>query len=45
MDALEDEPYDINFCLPIRELENDRVKLTPFVVSPCLLPLELQAVL
>ncbi|KAI0739348.1 hypothetical protein C8Q80DRAFT_1198197 [Daedaleopsis nitida] len=25
--------YDINFCFPIRELENDRVKLTPFIPS------------
>lgn len=23
---------DINFCLPVRELENERVKLTPFIV-------------
>jgi hypothetical protein len=22
-----------NFCFPARELENDRVKLTPFIVS------------
>jgi len=25
--------YDVNFCLPVRELENDRVKLTPFIPS------------
>ncbi|KAI0070547.1 hypothetical protein K474DRAFT_1680071 [Panus rudis PR-1116 ss-1] len=25
------EPYDLNFCLPVRELENERVKLTPFI--------------
>ncbi|KAF8129807.1 hypothetical protein EV363DRAFT_1432343 [Boletus edulis] len=23
--------YDVNFCFPARELENDRVKLTPFI--------------
>ncbi|KAF8435500.1 acyl-CoA N-acyltransferase [Boletus edulis BED1] len=23
--------YDVNFCFPVRELENDRVKLTPFI--------------
>ena len=30
----DEEPYDFNFCLPVRTLENDRVKLTPFNVSP-----------
>ena len=25
--------YDVNFCFPVRELESDRVKLTPFIVS------------
>ncbi|KAG6372492.1 hypothetical protein JVT61DRAFT_7596 [Boletus reticuloceps] len=24
-------PYDVNFCFPVRELENDRVKLTPSI--------------
>ena len=28
-----DEIPSANFCFPIRELENDRVKLTPFNVS------------
>ncbi|KAG0694619.1 hypothetical protein DFH29DRAFT_311243 [Suillus ampliporus] len=23
--------YDVNFCFPVRELENERVKLTPFI--------------
>lgn len=27
-----DEPYDLNFCFPVKELENDLVKLVPFVV-------------
>ena len=27
------EPYDVNFCFPVKELENDKLKLTPFVVS------------
>ena len=27
------EPYDFNFCFPIRDLESDRLKLTPFIVS------------
>jgi len=26
------QPYDVNFCYPVRELENERVKLTPFIV-------------
>jgi len=26
-------PYDLNFCFPIRELSNERVKLTPFIPS------------
>lgn len=26
-------PFDVNFCLPVRELESDKVKLTPFIVS------------
>ncbi|QRV74139.1 hypothetical protein RhiJN_02153 [Ceratobasidium sp. AG-Ba] len=26
-------PYDINFRFPVRELESDRIKLTPFVPS------------
>ncbi|KAH7925793.1 acyl-CoA N-acyltransferase [Leucogyrophana mollusca] len=29
----DDKAYDVNFCFPIRELENERVKLTPFVPS------------
>ena len=29
----ENGPYDVNFCFPVRELENSRVKLTPFTVS------------
>lgn len=29
-----DEPYDLNFCLPVpEELSSERVKLVPFVVS------------
>jgi len=24
-------PYDVNFCFPVRELENKRIKLTPFI--------------
>ncbi|EIN06820.1 acyl-CoA N-acyltransferase [Punctularia strigosozonata HHB-11173 SS5] len=27
------EPFDVNFCLPVRELESDKVKLTPFIPS------------
>jgi hypothetical protein len=27
------EPYDVNFCFPVKELETDRVKLVPFIVS------------
>lgn len=26
--------FDVNFCFPIRDLENERVKLTPFIVCP-----------
>ena len=26
------EPFDVNFCFPIRQLENDRIKLTPYIV-------------
>ncbi|EGN99555.1 hypothetical protein SERLA73DRAFT_179637 [Serpula lacrymans var. lacrymans S7.3] len=26
-------PYDVNFCFPVHDLENDRVRLTPFVPS------------
>ncbi|CUA71410.1 hypothetical protein RSOLAG22IIIB_04625 [Rhizoctonia solani] len=25
------KPYDINFCFPVRELETDRVRVTPFI--------------
>ncbi|KDQ19861.1 hypothetical protein BOTBODRAFT_101699 [Botryobasidium botryosum FD-172 SS1] len=25
--------YDLNFCLPVKELENERVRLTPFIPS------------
>lgn len=25
------EPYDVNFCYPVKELESDRVKLAPFI--------------
>ncbi|KAG6333742.1 hypothetical protein ID866_5343 [Astraeus odoratus] len=25
--------YDVNFCFPVKELENDRLKLTPFIPS------------
>jgi len=28
-----DQPYDVNFCFPVCDLENDRVKLTPFIVE------------
>ncbi|KAH7915772.1 hypothetical protein BJ138DRAFT_1122298 [Hygrophoropsis aurantiaca] len=27
------DPYDVNFCFQVRELENARVKLTPFIPS------------
>ncbi|KNZ77259.1 hypothetical protein J132_05969 [Termitomyces sp. J132] len=27
------DSYDINFCFPVRDLENERLKLTPFIVS------------
>ncbi|KAL4066620.1 acyl-CoA N-acyltransferase [Scleroderma citrinum] len=30
---MEDKPYDVNFCFPVRDLENGRVKLTPLVPS------------
>ena len=26
------EPYDINFCFPVKDLENEYVRVTPFVV-------------
>lgn len=26
-------PYDVNFCYPVRDLSNDRIKLTPFIPS------------
>ena len=26
------QPQEHNFCFPIRELANDKVKLTPFLV-------------
>jgi hypothetical protein len=26
------EPFDVNFCFPVRELENDKIKLTPYIV-------------
>ena len=26
-------PYDVNFCYPVRIIENDRIRLEPFVVS------------
>ena len=29
-----DAPYDVNFCFPVCELEDDRVLLTPFLVRP-----------
>lgn len=28
-----EEPYDVNFCFPVKELENERIKLTPFIPS------------
>jgi hypothetical protein len=28
-----DEPYDLNFRYPVRELESDRIKLTPLIVG------------
>ena len=31
-------PYDFNFCFPVRDLESDRVKLTPFIVSTLCVP-------
>ncbi|EAU81541.1 hypothetical protein CC1G_12760 [Coprinopsis cinerea okayama7 len=34
-----DEPYDVNFCFPVpRKLENERLKLVPFVPSIHLQP-------
>ena len=33
MATINEEPYDVNFCYPVRELESSRVKLTPFIVS------------
>lgn len=27
------EPYDVNFCFPVHELENEKLRLTPFIVS------------
>ncbi|KAH0582377.1 hypothetical protein H2248_010322 [Termitomyces sp. 'cryptogamus'] len=27
------DSYDINFCFPVRDLENERLKLTPFIPS------------
>ncbi|KAF9244478.1 hypothetical protein BU15DRAFT_85869 [Melanogaster broomeanus] len=33
MSASSEAPYDVNFCFPVRELENERVKLTPFIPS------------
>jgi len=31
MSNLSDDTYDVNFCFPVREMENDRIKLTPFI--------------
>lgn len=28
---MSDGPYDVNFCFPVRELENGKIKLTPFI--------------
>ncbi|KAF9221194.1 acyl-CoA N-acyltransferase [Gyrodon lividus] len=33
MSAPATQIHDVNFCFPVRELENERVKLTPFVPS------------
>jgi len=27
------KPYNLNFCMPVKDLDNERVKLTPFVPS------------
>jgi len=27
------EPFEVNFCFPVRELENERIKLTPYTPS------------
>lgn len=32
MGVAELAPYDVNFCYPVHELENDLVKLTPYIV-------------
>ncbi|KAG5645310.1 hypothetical protein DXG03_006499 [Asterophora parasitica] len=31
--SLTSAPYDVNFCFPVKDLESERVKLTPFVPS------------
>ncbi|TCD60891.1 hypothetical protein EIP91_009368 [Steccherinum ochraceum] len=31
--SAEAEVYDVNFCFPVRELESDKVKLTPLIPS------------
>ncbi|KAG6815910.1 hypothetical protein H0H93_008849 [Arthromyces matolae] len=30
---MDTDTYDANFCFPLRDLQNQRVKLTPFIVS------------
>jgi hypothetical protein len=27
------KPYDVNFCFPVKDLETDRVKVVPYIVS------------
>jgi len=33
MTIMSPESCDFNFCFPVRDLESDRVKITPFIVS------------
>ena len=37
-ETMQPEPYDLNFYYPVRDLESSRLKLTPFIVSPCYRP-------
>ncbi|KAH8105175.1 acyl-CoA N-acyltransferase [Cristinia sonorae] len=30
---VDSSPYDVNFCFPVRELENQRLRLSPFIPS------------
>lgn len=37
-ELMQPEPYDVNFYYPVHDLETSRLKLTPFIVSPCYRP-------